>query len=169
MYFSAFSASDSPPAAATTTRGKRARSAFEGVFVPAVSQPLDNGAENEVELEDCLSGTEDMGEDLDRWEFSETQDRRPMSTEEIKRKFADAEEVGESSDDDDIDDDPDIPGGSGRRRARRSQRARRATTFFKPGRRNKMHKLQEVNRCRCKRCRIAAVQGGTPQPRVVKY
>ena len=169
MYFSASSASDSPPAAATTTRGKRARSAFEGVFVPAVSQPLDNGAEDEVELEDCLSGTEDMGEDLDRWEFSETQDRRPMSTEEIKRKFADAEEVGESSDDDDIDDDPDIPGGSGRRRARRSQRARRATTFFKPGRRDKVHKLQEVNRCRCKRCRIAAVQGGTPQPRVVKY
>jgi hypothetical protein len=43
-------ASDSPPAAATTTRGKRARSAFERVFVPAVSQPLDKGKEEEVEL-----------------------------------------------------------------------------------------------------------------------
>ena len=109
---------DSPPAAATTTRGKRARSAFEGVFVPAVSQPLDKGEESEVELEDCLSGTEEMGENLDRWEFSETHDRRQMSTEELKRKFADAEEVGESSDDDDVDDDPDVLGGSGRRRAR---------------------------------------------------
>ena len=93
-------------------------------------------------------------------------DRRPMPTEELKRKFADAEEVGESSDVDDVDDDPGVLGGSGRRRARRSQRARRATAFFKPGRRDKVHKLQEVNRWRCKRCMI---EGGTPQPRVLKY
>ena len=60
MYFSTPPASDSPPAAATTTRGKRARSAFKVVFVSAVSQPLDKGEESEVELEDCLSGTEEM-------------------------------------------------------------------------------------------------------------
>ena len=86
-----------------------------------------------------MSGTEEMGDNLDRWEFSETYDRRPMSTEEFRCKFADAEEVGESSGDDDVDDDPDVLGGSGRRRARRSQRARRATTFFKPGRRDRVY------------------------------
>ena len=60
MYYSTPPASDSPPAAATTTRGKCAHSAFEGVVVPSVSQPLDKGEEGDVELEDCLSGTEEM-------------------------------------------------------------------------------------------------------------
>ena len=98
-----------------------------------------------------------MREGPDRLEFSETYGRRPMSAEEIKRKFADAKE-GEFSDNDDIDDDPDDPGSSGRRRARRSQRARRATTFFKQGRRDRVHELQEVNTfigrgARSRRCR----------------
>ena len=74
-----------------------------------------------------------------------------------------------SSDDDDLEDDVDVPGAKGSRNARKSQRARKATTFFKPGSHAKINRVHALNTCPCEKCRVAALQGGLPQPRVIKY
>ena len=94
----------------------------------------------------------------------ESYDRRLITTKELKRRLGDAEEVGMSSDDDDLEDDVDAPGAKGRRNARKSQRARKATTFFKPGRHDKINRVLALNTCPCKKCRVAALQGDCRSP-----
>ena len=169
MYYSAGSPAASSPAAATT-RGNHVDQRGR-TFVPAELQQTSppEHEEDDIELEDCLSGTEEDGNTLEQWQFNESYDRRPLTTEELKRKLEDAEEVGMSSDDDDLEDDVDAPGAKGSRNARKSQRARKATTFFKPGRHAKINRVHALNTCPCKKCRVAALQGGLPQPRVIKY
>ena len=90
----------------------------------------------------------------------ETHDYPIHSPDELRRKLDAADDVA-------LSDDEDEPNDENLEERRRSTRVRQPRSFFKPS--FTVKSLRDVLSCNCIRCKIAAVQGASIAPSVIKY